>query len=84
MDDPSQFAVILPKAIVQEIGSINKSPFLSREEALTLINAQYPEAALQLRMLIETCDYYRYGFGGEVIDTARVLADTKALLRRIN
>ena len=84
LDDPSQFAVILPKAIVQEIGRVNKSPLMSREEALMLINAQFPEVALQLRMLIETCDYYRYGFGGEVIDTAQVLVETKSLLSRIN
>lgn len=84
IDDPSQFAVILPKAIVQEIGFIQKSPCLSREEALVLINSQFPEVALQLRILIETCDYYRYGFGGEVIDTAQLLSDTKTLLSRIN
>lgn len=84
VDDPSQFAVILPKAIVQEIGKSLQNHLLNREDALQELGVGHPELTLQLRLIIETCDYFRYGFGGEVIDTHQLLAQTQELLSRIN
>ncbi len=83
LDDPSVFAIVLPKAIIQRIEQCEKCNFQSREKAFDRLLDTNPEIAKGLREIIEMCDQYRYGFGAEHLETRVILADTENLLSQL-
>lgn len=83
VEDPSVFAILLPKAIIQRIEQCEKCNFQSREKAFDRLLETNPEIAKGLREIIEMCDQYRYGFGAEHLETKEILANTEALFNQL-
>ncbi len=83
VEDPSVFAILLPKAIIQRIEQCEKCNFQSREKAFDRLVETNPEIAKGLREIIEMCDQYRYGFGAEHLETKEILANTEALFNQL-
>lgn len=83
MEDPSVFAILLPKAIIQRIEQCEKCNFQSREKAFDRLVDTNPEIAKGLREIIEMCDQYRYGFGAEHLETKVILANAENLLSQL-
>ena len=69
LDQPNQFSVLFPKAIIQRVEHCEKCFFQSREKAFDRLTEAYPEVAKGLRAIIEACDQYRYGLGIEELNT---------------
>lgn len=83
VEDPSVFAILLPKAIIQRIEQCEKCNFQSREKAFDRLVDTNPEIAKGLREIIEMCDQYRYGFGAERLETKEILANAENLLSQL-
>lgn len=83
LEDPSVFAIVLPKAIIQRIEQCEKCNFQSREKAFDRLLDTNPEIAKGLREIIEMCDQYRYGFGAEHLETRVILANAENLLSQL-
>ncbi|WP_186279956.1 BatD family protein [Fluviicola chungangensis] len=83
VEDPSIFAILLPKAIIQRIEQCEKCNFQSREKAFDRLLDTNPEIAKGLREIIEMCDQYRYGFGTEHLETEKILAHAENLLSQL-
>lgn len=83
LEDPSVFAIVLPKAIIQRIEQCEKCSFQSREKAFDRLLDTNPEIAKGLREIIEMCDQYRYGFGAEHLETRVILANAENLLSQL-
>ena len=83
LEDPSVFAIVLPKAIIQRIEQCEKCNFQSREKAFDRLLDTNPEIARGLREIIEMCDQYRYGFGAEHLETKAILANAESLLSQL-
>lgn len=83
LEDPSAFAIILPKAIIQRIEQCERCNFQSREKAFDRLLDTNPEIAKGLREIIEMCDQYRYGFGAEHLETKAILANAENLLNQL-
>lgn len=81
--DNNQFAIVLPKAIIQRIEKHFRQEFLTREKAMSLLADKDADAAHDLREVIEICDHFRYRFGGSELDTAALLERAKQLLAKI-
>lgn len=81
--DANQFAILLPKAIIQRIEKRFRSEFLTREKALLLVNEQNHDTATSLRQIIDACDHFRYGFGGTELDSSDLFGRAKALLETL-
>lgn len=81
--DNNQFAILLPKAIIQRLEKHFRQEFLAREKALNLLADQDADTAHSLREIIEICDHFRYGFGGAELDTAALFERTKGLLGQL-
>jgi hypothetical protein len=83
LEEPSVFAILLPKAIIQRIEQCEKCNFQSREKAFDRLLDNNPEIAKGLREIIEMCDQYRYGFGAEHLETKVILANAENLLSQL-
>lgn len=83
LEEPSVFAILLPKAIIQRIEQCEKCNFQSREKAFDRLLDTNPEIAKGLREIIEMCDQYRYGFGAEHLDTKAILENAENLLAQL-
>ncbi len=83
MEDPSVFAILLPKAIIQRIEQCEKCNFQSREKAFDRLVDTNPDIAKGLREIIEMCDQYRYGFGAEHLETKEIFANAENLLSQL-
>lgn len=83
VEDPSIFAILLPKAIIQRIEQCEKCNFQSREKAFDRLLDTNPEIAKGLREIIEMCDQYRYGFGAEHLEAKEILARAENLLSQL-
>jgi len=81
LDEKNHFAIALPKAIIQQLEKHFKQESLTREKALQLMAEKDADVARSLREIIETCDHFRYGFGGTDLDTAALVEQTKVLLK---
>ena len=81
--DSNQFAIVLPKAIIQRLEKHFSQEFLTREKALALLADKDAETAHNLREVIDSCDHFRYGFGGTELDTAALLERAKQLLGKV-
>lgn len=81
--DNNQFAIVLPKAIIQRIEKHFRQEFLTREKAMSLLADKDADAAHSLREVIEICDHFRYGFGGSELNTVALLERAKQLLAKI-
>lgn len=83
LEDKNQFAIVLPKAIIQQLEKRFRYDCLTREKAMSLLADKHPEEARTLREIIETCDQFRYGFGGSELDTHGLFVTTADLLGAI-
>ncbi len=83
VDDQNQFAVLLPKAIIQELENRFKFPCISRDKAFASLKDSHPEQAQQLREIIDECDHFRYGFSSINLNTSNLLKQTEAILGKI-
>lgn len=83
VEDPSVFAILMPKAIIQRIEQCEKCNFQSREKAFDRLVATNPEIAKGLREIIEMCDQYRYGFGAEHLATKEILVNAENLFLQL-
>jgi hypothetical protein len=83
VEDPSVFAILMPKAIIQRIEQCERCNFQSREKAFDRLLETNPEVAKGLREIIEMCDQYRYGFGAERLETKAILANAENLLAQL-
>lgn len=83
VEDPSVFAILMPKAIIQRIEQCEKCNFQSREKAFDRLVDTNPEIAKGLREIIEMCDQYRYGFGAEHLETKEILANAENLFSQL-
>ncbi|AEA43935.1 hypothetical protein Fluta_1948 [Fluviicola taffensis DSM 16823] len=83
IEDPSVFAILLPKAIIQRIEKCEKCNFQSREKAFDRLLDTHPEIAKSLREIIDLCDQYRYGFGGGHLETKEIFAHTEKLFSQL-
>lgn len=83
LEEPSVFAILLPKAIIQRIEQCERCNFQSREKAFDRLLDTNPEIAKGLREIIEMCDQYRYGFGAEHLETKVILANAENLLSQL-
>ncbi|MDF3027883.1 MAG: hypothetical protein K0S23_2190 [Fluviicola sp.] len=83
VEDPSVFAILMPKAIIQRIEQCEKCNFQSREKAFDRLVDTNPEIAKGLREIIEMCDQYRYGFGAEHLETKEILTNAESLFRQL-
>ncbi len=81
--DNNQFAIVLPKAIIQRLEKQFRQEFLTREKALALLTDKDADTAHNLREVIEICDHFRYGFGGTELDTATLFERAKQLLGKV-
>lgn len=81
--DVNQFAILLPKAIIQRIEKRYKSEFLTREKALSLVHEQNQDAATSLRRIIDVCDHFRYGFGGQELACEQLLEEARILTEKL-
>jgi hypothetical protein len=83
IEDPSVFAILLPKAIIQRIEKCEKCNFQSREKAFDRLLDTHPEIAGNLREIIDLCDQYRYGFGGGHLETREIFKHTEKLFSQL-
>ncbi|MGV3613531.1 MAG: BatD family protein [Fluviicola sp.] len=83
VEDPSVFAILMPKAIIQRIEQCERCNFQSREKAFDRLLETNPEVAKGLREIIEMCDQYRYGFGAERLETKAILANAENLFSQL-
>ena len=83
VNDANQFAILLPKAIIQRIEKRYKSEFLTREKALMLVHEQNYDAAASLRKIIDICDHFRYGFGGQELACVQLLEEARSLMEKL-
>jgi hypothetical protein len=83
LEDKNNFAILLPKAIVQRLEQSLRSGYMTREKVFSAIADKDPETAEKLREIIETCDQFRYGFGDPEMDTHHLLERADQLLRTI-
>lgn len=81
--DNNQFAIVLPKAIIQRLEKHLRQEFLTREKAMSLLADKDHDLAHSLREIIEICDHFRYGFGGTELDTAALFERVKVLLGKL-
>lgn len=81
--DPSTFAVVFPKAIIQRVERLERCVFQSREKAFENLTAKNKEIASQLKELIQACDHYRYGFGANELNTNELLQQAERLFSEI-
>ncbi len=81
--DNNQFAILLPKAIIQRIEKHFRQEFLTREKAMSLLADKDADTAHNLREVIEICDHFRYGFGGSELDTVALLERARVLLGKL-
>lgn len=79
-EDCGQFAVALPKAIVQRLEQLLGEPGLSRERALRLLAEKNEDTALEIRRIIEICDQFRYGCSDSGIEPRDLLRRVEELL----
>jgi LPXTG-motif cell wall-anchored protein len=84
LNDSNQFAVFLPKAIIQKIEEKWCFTCSSREKAFEKIQDNNPEIALRLRTIVDECDLFRYGFGANEIDTNALFDEAKHLIDRLS
>lgn len=79
LDDPNQFAVLFPKAIIQRLERFFATE-LTREKALAKLADYDADKAREIRHIIDTCDHYRYGFGASQLATRELMETTASLL----
>lgn len=84
IEQPNDFAVLLPKAIIQRIEKNVKCRCTSRDKAFSELQDKHPEIAKGLRDVIDACDHYRYGFGSTDFDTVQLYKTTEELFKRIS
>lgn len=83
VSDPSQFAVLFPKAIIQRVEKLERCVFQSREKAFENLTEKNKAVAEQLKDLIQICDQYRYGFGANELNTNELLQQADTLFNQI-
>lgn len=83
INDPNEFAILLPKAIIQRIEKRLRSEFLTREKALALVAEMNQETAASLRRIIDDCDHFRYGFGGQELSCVQLLEEARILTEKL-
>jgi hypothetical protein len=83
LEDKNQFAIVLPKAIIQQIEQRLKHDCLNRERALSIVADKHPETSRELRGIIEICDQFRYGFGDAELDTHGLFERASELLKSL-
>jgi hypothetical protein len=84
LEDSNQFAVYLPKAIIQKLEAKWCFTCASREKAFEKIQENQPEIAQRLRAIIDECDLFRYGFGANTIDTTALFEEANSLIHSLN
>jgi hypothetical protein len=82
--DSMKCAILLPKAIVQQVESLYACSFGSRDKAFDQLAASYPTAAARLREIIDSCDHYRYGLGTEVLEITELIDESIEILAGID
>lgn len=82
--DSMKCAILLPKAIVQQVESLYACSFGSRDKAFDQLAASHPTAAARLREIIDNCDHYRYGLGTEVLEITELINESIEILAEID
>lgn len=82
--DNMKCAILLPKAIVQQVDELYACSFGTRDKAFDQLAASHPFAAERLREIIDTCDHFRYGLGTEDMDVAALIEESIDILARID
>lgn len=82
--DSMKCAILLPKAIVQQVESLYSCSFGSRDKAFDQLAASHPAAAGRLREIIDSCDHYRYGLGTEVLEITELIDESIEILAGID
>lgn len=84
INDSNQFAVYLPKAIIQKLETKWCFTCASREKAFEKLQDKQPQIAQRLREIIDECDLFRYGFGANTIDTIALFEEANSLIHSLN
>ena len=82
--DSMKCAILLPKAIVQQVESLYACSFGSRDKAFDQLAASHPTAATRLREIIDSCDHYRYGLGTEALEITELIDESIEILAGID
>lgn len=82
--DNMKCAILLPKAIVQQVDELYACSFGTRDKAFDQLAASHPFAAERLREIIDTCDHFRYGLGTEDMDVTALIEESIEILSHLD
>lgn len=79
----SEFAVQFPQVLIAVLAQKLKIVNASREQVFSKITDTHPDIANELRIQVEKCDHFRYGFGLEDLRCEEILEAAKRNLSNI-
>lgn len=82
--DSMKCAILLPKAIVQQVDNLYACSFGTRDKAFDQLAVTHPTAARRLREIIDSCDHYRYGLGTEALEITELMDESIEILAEID
>jgi hypothetical protein len=82
--DSMKCAILLPKAIVQQVDRLYSCSFGTRDKAFDQLAASHPYAEKRLREIIDSCDHFRYGLGTEALEITELIDESIEILSGID
>lgn len=82
-DNPEQFAVVFPKALIQFIEQCKQCKCESREKAFVYFEERAPEQATRFKEMISECDQFRYGFGEQTLNPDLLIEEAEKIMQQL-